>query len=380
MTGTAVGVATREAGARALNKTGNSAAAQRQQLKSAHALVKVFADMRGAAMKVGQTLSAVDLGMVPEEIRPEFQEILASLQQSADPVSFKAIEKVIDGRPRRAAVKRVRGLRSRAGRRRVDRPGPPGDAARRPRGRGQGPVPGHRGGDPLRPAEPAPRPQAAERDRARHRHRRHRRPRSASASPRSSTTSSRRPTTARWRARTAAIRSSSCRTSSPSLCRERVIVSEYVDGERFAARARRSRRTSATASARSSPASTSTARCATGCSTATRTRATACSWPTGASRSSTSASSSTCPTPTSASCSAPPARTYDEDPQALLGDRRRARRAAARPGARAAVLRALRGDLRLADGRRAADRGPDADRGHDAPLQLRCAARTASAR
>ena len=33
--------------------------------------------MRGAAMKVGQTLSAVDLGLVPEEIRPQFQEILA---------------------------------------------------------------------------------------------------------------------------------------------------------------------------------------------------------------------------------------------------------------------------------------------------------------
>jgi predicted unusual protein kinase regulating ubiquinone biosynthesis (AarF/ABC1/UbiB family) len=52
--------------------------------------------MRGAAMKVGQTLSAVDLGMVPEEIRPEFQEILASLQQNADPVSFKAIAKVVE--------------------------------------------------------------------------------------------------------------------------------------------------------------------------------------------------------------------------------------------------------------------------------------------
>jgi predicted unusual protein kinase regulating ubiquinone biosynthesis (AarF/ABC1/UbiB family) len=72
------------------------AAATRQQLKSAQALVKVFASMRGAAMKVGQTLSAVDLGMVPEEIRPEFQAILAQLQQGADPVSFKAITKVIE--------------------------------------------------------------------------------------------------------------------------------------------------------------------------------------------------------------------------------------------------------------------------------------------
>jgi predicted unusual protein kinase regulating ubiquinone biosynthesis (AarF/ABC1/UbiB family) len=58
--------------------------------------VKVFSGMRGAAMKVGQTLSAVDLGLVPEEVRPQFQEILASLQQSAEPVSFGAIRKVIE--------------------------------------------------------------------------------------------------------------------------------------------------------------------------------------------------------------------------------------------------------------------------------------------
>ncbi len=100
MTGTAAGVAAREATARAMTATGDSdarrAAAAKQQLKSARALVKLFSGMRGAAMKVGQTLSAVDLGMVPEEVRPEFQEILASLQQNAKPVAFGAIRKVIE--------------------------------------------------------------------------------------------------------------------------------------------------------------------------------------------------------------------------------------------------------------------------------------------
>ncbi len=100
MTGAAAGVAAREATARALRATGDSdsrrAAATRQQLKSAQALVKVLGGMRGAAMKVGQTLSAVDLGLVPEEVRPQFQEILAALQQDAKPVSFKAITKVIE--------------------------------------------------------------------------------------------------------------------------------------------------------------------------------------------------------------------------------------------------------------------------------------------
>jgi len=100
MTGTAAGVAAREATARAITTTGSSesrrGAATRQQLKSAQSLVKLFAGMRGAAMKVGQTLSAVDLGMVPEEVRPQFQEILATLQQDAEPVSFKAIQKVVE--------------------------------------------------------------------------------------------------------------------------------------------------------------------------------------------------------------------------------------------------------------------------------------------
>jgi predicted unusual protein kinase regulating ubiquinone biosynthesis (AarF/ABC1/UbiB family) len=100
MTGAAAGVAAREATARALRATGDSdkraAAATRQQLKSAQALVKVLGSMRGAAMKVGQTLSAVDLGLVPEEVRPQFQEILASLQHDAKPVSLQSITKVIE--------------------------------------------------------------------------------------------------------------------------------------------------------------------------------------------------------------------------------------------------------------------------------------------
>ena len=100
MTGAAAGVAAREATARAMRIGGRSDAqrerASRQQLKSAESLVKVLGGMRGAAMKVGQTLSAVDLGLVPEEIRPQFQEILAVLQQDAKPVSFKSIRKVIE--------------------------------------------------------------------------------------------------------------------------------------------------------------------------------------------------------------------------------------------------------------------------------------------
>src|SRR3954469_67507 len=82
ITGGAATVGAREASARVLSRR-STEAANRQQLKAAKSLVKMFAGMRGAAMKVGQTLSAVDLGLVPEEIRPEWQEILATLQQDA---------------------------------------------------------------------------------------------------------------------------------------------------------------------------------------------------------------------------------------------------------------------------------------------------------
>ena len=100
MTGAAAGVAARTAAARAVKGKGDGGrrteAATKQQLKSARSLVKVLGGMRGAAMKVGQTLSAVDLGLVPEEIRPEFQAILAELQHGANPVSFPAVRKVIE--------------------------------------------------------------------------------------------------------------------------------------------------------------------------------------------------------------------------------------------------------------------------------------------
>ena len=99
MSGTAAAVAAREVTARAMRAGGASenrrARASKHQLKSAEQLVKVLGNMRGAAMKVGQTLSAVDLGLVPEEIRPQFQEILAQLQTDAEPVPWKSVEKVL---------------------------------------------------------------------------------------------------------------------------------------------------------------------------------------------------------------------------------------------------------------------------------------------
>src|SRR5205807_461128 len=52
--------------------------------------------MKGAAMKVGQVLSFLDIGLVPEEYRDEFQRKLGALRDAAPTVTFKDMRKVIE--------------------------------------------------------------------------------------------------------------------------------------------------------------------------------------------------------------------------------------------------------------------------------------------
>lgn len=104
MTGAAGGVAVRMATSKAIASASGarggdgtpSQAATRQQLAAARQLVTILGSMRGAAMKVGQSLSTVDMGLVPEEVRPEFQAILAELQHSAKPSPFKEVRRIIE--------------------------------------------------------------------------------------------------------------------------------------------------------------------------------------------------------------------------------------------------------------------------------------------
>ena len=165
-------------------------------------------------MKLGQVLSFLDVGLVPEEYREQFQAKLAELRDAAPKVSFKDMRKVIeqeyddklanvfdefDPDPiasasigqvyKRAARRRARGRREGAVPRRrqrgprrhaehrddpapheLDRPRP------RPEGDGRGDPRAHRGGARLRArgAEPArarahlPRPPVHRRARRRH--------------------------------------------------------------------------------------------------------------------------------------------------------------------------------------------------------------------
>ena len=65
-------------------------------LETAERMVTVLGSMRGAAMKIGQTLSVIDLGMADEELSEEFQAKLARLQNMAPTVDFADMRKVIE--------------------------------------------------------------------------------------------------------------------------------------------------------------------------------------------------------------------------------------------------------------------------------------------
>jgi len=92
--------AVRQAGTRAANvarsRDGAQDALERRQLEAAEQIVTVLGTMKGAAMKLGQVLSFLDVGLVPEEHREEFQAKLAELRDAAPKVAFKDMRKVIE--------------------------------------------------------------------------------------------------------------------------------------------------------------------------------------------------------------------------------------------------------------------------------------------
>ncbi len=110
--GMAAGAVARQLGTRAANTMRSDDEAEealgRQALETADRLVKVLGGMKGAAMKVGQTLSVLDPGMVPGPYRDEFQAKLAQLQTMAPTVAFKDMRKVIEqdlGEPLKSAFR-----------------------------------------------------------------------------------------------------------------------------------------------------------------------------------------------------------------------------------------------------------------------------------
>jgi predicted unusual protein kinase regulating ubiquinone biosynthesis (AarF/ABC1/UbiB family) len=96
----AAGEAVKQLGTRAANIARSDDAAEqamaRRQVETAKQIVAALGAMKGAAMKIGQVMSFLDVGLVPPEYRDEFQRELAKLRDAAPTVSFKQMRQVIE--------------------------------------------------------------------------------------------------------------------------------------------------------------------------------------------------------------------------------------------------------------------------------------------
>ena len=150
--------AVKQFGTRAANVTRSDQASEealaRRQLETAKQIVAALGTMKGAAMKLGQVMSFLDVGLVGEEYREEFQQELAKLRDAAPTVSFKQMRRVIEDDLEAPIAELFDKLRRGADRGRLDRAGVQGHAPRRPSRRRQGSVPRGRSRGPRRHAEP----------------------------------------------------------------------------------------------------------------------------------------------------------------------------------------------------------------------------------
>src|SRR4051794_23478893 len=73
-----------------------NAALEKRQVEAAEQIVAALGTMKGAAMKLGQVMSFLDVGLVPEEYREEFQRKLGELRDAAPKVRFDDMRKVIE--------------------------------------------------------------------------------------------------------------------------------------------------------------------------------------------------------------------------------------------------------------------------------------------
>jgi predicted unusual protein kinase regulating ubiquinone biosynthesis (AarF/ABC1/UbiB family) len=92
--------AARGIGTRAANLTrdddGKAKALERRHVEAAEQIVAALGTMKGAAMKLGQVMSFLDVGLVPEEYREEFQRKLGELRDAAPKVRFADMRKVLE--------------------------------------------------------------------------------------------------------------------------------------------------------------------------------------------------------------------------------------------------------------------------------------------
>ena len=64
--------------------------------REAERYVAVLGDMKGVAMKMGQLVSFIDSGAIPQEHRAAYQQILGALQADAPPMPFETVRAVLE--------------------------------------------------------------------------------------------------------------------------------------------------------------------------------------------------------------------------------------------------------------------------------------------
>jgi predicted unusual protein kinase regulating ubiquinone biosynthesis (AarF/ABC1/UbiB family) len=77
-------------------KDARHAAASHRQAEAAEQILEVLGNMKGAAMKVGQVASFIDTGAFPEEFQQRIQEKLVELRDSAPRVDFEDMRNVVE--------------------------------------------------------------------------------------------------------------------------------------------------------------------------------------------------------------------------------------------------------------------------------------------
>jgi predicted unusual protein kinase regulating ubiquinone biosynthesis (AarF/ABC1/UbiB family) len=96
----AAGTAAKQFGTRAANlargEEGSEEALARRHIETAEQIVAVLGTMKGAAMKLGQVMSFLDVGLVGEQYREEFQRKLGELRDGAPPVPFEDMRAVVE--------------------------------------------------------------------------------------------------------------------------------------------------------------------------------------------------------------------------------------------------------------------------------------------
>lgn len=77
-------------------REGKEAALEKRHADSAEQMVKTLGSLKGVAIKVAQMASIIDVDLLPEEYREIYQRELGTLRQNAPSMSWKKVEKVLD--------------------------------------------------------------------------------------------------------------------------------------------------------------------------------------------------------------------------------------------------------------------------------------------